>query len=48
MDEPILMPKHQQQLLNSRAKHRVIADYIASMTDRYAIKTYHEIYGIKN
>jgi len=45
--ESALMPTLQQDLLNARAKHRVIADYIASMTDRYALKTYHEIYGIK-
>jgi len=42
-----LLPTHQQELLKVRAKHRVIADYIASMTDRYALKTYNEIYGIK-
>jgi len=47
MQECELMPIHQQELLNIRAKHRVIADYIASMTDRYALKSYHEIYGIK-
>ena len=45
--ESALMPTHQQELFKIRAKHRVIADYIASMTDRYALKTYHEIYGIK-
>jgi len=47
MQEPNLMPKDKLNLLNLRPKHRVIADYIASMTDRYALKTYHEIYGIK-
>jgi len=29
-----------------RIKERVIADYIADMTDRYALKTYHELYGL--
>ena len=46
MQEDTLLPKTQRELLKKRAKHRVIADYIASMTDRYALKTYHEIYGI--
>ena len=47
MQEPYLLPNEQRELLNIRAKHRVVADYIASMTDRYALKSYHEIYGIR-
>ena len=41
-----LLPVHQQELFEVRKKERVIADYIAAMTDRYAMKTYHEIYGL--
>ena len=41
-----LLPPHQKELLLVRNKERVIADYIASMTDRYAMKTYHELYGL--
>lgn len=41
-----LMGGHQKELLDVRAKERVIADYIAAMTDRYAVKTYHELYGL--
>ncbi|RRS32362.1 MAG: deoxyguanosinetriphosphate triphosphohydrolase [Epsilonproteobacteria bacterium (ex Lamellibrachia satsuma)] len=41
-----LLPPHQKALLEIRKKQRVIADYIANMTDRYAMKTYHEIYGL--
>ena len=37
---------HQQELFEVRTKERVIADYIAAMTDRYAMKTYHEVYGL--
>jgi len=44
-DDLDLLPPHQKQLLNVRNQHRVIADYMAAMTDRYALKTYHEIYG---
>ena len=41
-----LLPPHQKELFEVRIKERVIADYIAAMTDRYAMKTYHEIYGL--
>ncbi|MDD5406244.1 MAG: deoxyguanosinetriphosphate triphosphohydrolase [Sulfurovaceae bacterium] len=41
-----LLPAYQKELLDKRNKHRVIADYIASMTDRYAMKQYHELYGL--
>jgi dGTPase len=41
-----LLPSHQKELFEVRKKQRVIADYIAAMTDRYAMKTYHEIYGL--
>ncbi len=44
-DDIDLLPPHQKELFNIRTKERVIADYIAAMTDRYAMKTYHEIYG---
>ncbi|MDD5360398.1 MAG: deoxyguanosinetriphosphate triphosphohydrolase [Sulfurovaceae bacterium] len=41
-----LLPKKERELLSQKTKNRVIADYIASMTDRYAIGQYHELYGI--
>ncbi|KYJ87120.1 deoxyguanosinetriphosphate triphosphohydrolase [Sulfurovum riftiae] len=41
-----LLPPNQKALLEVRTKERVIADYIADMTDRYAMKTYHELYGL--
>ena len=41
-----LLPLYQQELFEIRIKERVIADYIAAMTDRYAMKTYHEVYGL--
>lgn len=47
MQEPKLLPTTQKELLETRALHRVVADYIASMTDRYALKLYHQLYGIK-
>jgi dGTPase len=41
-----LLPPTQKELLSRRSGQRVIADYIASMTDRYALKSYHTIYGL--
>jgi len=40
-----LLSKKEKNLMLIRNEPRVIADHIASMTDRYAIKTYQEIYG---
>jgi len=40
-----LMPERQKELIEVRSKERVVADYIASMTDRYAMKIYQEISG---
>jgi len=41
-----LLPPAQRDLLAIRNEQRVIADYIASMTDRYALKSYHTLYGL--
>lgn len=45
MDEPKILPKYYALQLDSRSKHRVIADYIASMSDRYAMSLYNEVFG---
>ncbi len=45
MEEPKMLPPYYHKQLDGRKKHRVIADYIASMSDRYALKLYNEIYG---
>ena len=47
MSEDMLLSTQYQELLRKRSKHRVVADFIASMTDRYAMKLYHELYGFK-
>ncbi|HUH42935.1 MAG TPA: dNTP triphosphohydrolase [Sulfurimonas sp.] len=44
-EEPKMMPKFYLEQLQSRNKHRVIADYIASMSDRHALSFYNEMYG---
>ena len=44
-EEERMLPKSYYKQLEQRDKHRVIADYIASMSDRSAISSYKEMYG---
>ena len=44
-EEPKMMPSFYRSQLDSKNKHRVIADYIASMSDRHALSFYNEMYG---
>ncbi|MDY0116953.1 MAG: dNTP triphosphohydrolase, partial [Sulfurimonadaceae bacterium] len=44
-EEEKMLPEFYKKELEHRAKHRVIADYIASMSDRYALYFYNEMYG---
>ncbi len=45
MEEDKMLPKYYYNQLQTRNKHRVIADYIASMSDRHALSFYNEMYG---
>jgi dGTPase len=45
MEEELMLPEFYVSQLTYRKKHRVIADYIASMSDRYALNFYNEMYG---
>ena len=45
MQEEKMLPQFYYKKLEKRAQHRVVADYIASMSDRYAISLYNEMYG---
>ncbi|MDQ7045287.1 MAG: deoxyguanosinetriphosphate triphosphohydrolase [Sulfurimonas sp.] len=45
MEEEKMLPENFYKQLRTRKKHRVIADYIASMSDRHAISFYKEMYG---
>ena len=45
MEEQNLLPNYYRELLHVRNTHRVVADYIASMSDRYALKLFNELYG---
>ena len=44
MDNPALLPKEQQDLLEKDGLEEVVKDHIAGMTDRYAIKLYSELF----
>ena len=45
MEEEKMLPEFYYKQLLIRNKHRVIADYIASMSDRHALSFYNEMYG---
>ena len=45
MEEPRMLPRYFYKQVEQRHKHRVVADYIASMSDRFAMKLYNELYG---
>lgn len=44
-EEPKMLPTYYRNQLEIRNKHRVIADYIASMSDRYAMQLFNELFG---
>ena len=45
IEEEKMLPDFYFKQLEYRAKHRVVADYIASMSDRYALSFHNEMYG---
>ncbi|MDD4855532.1 MAG: dNTP triphosphohydrolase [Sulfuricurvum sp.] len=45
MEQPKMLPPYYHNQLDKRNTHRVIADYIASLSDRAAMKLYNELYG---
>lgn len=44
LDEPRQLPDQYQKLLETDSKHRVVADYIASLTDRSALSEYRSLF----
>ncbi len=46
VDEPKLMPQKFYERTENEKVYRVVADFIAGMSDRYAMKLYQELYGI--
>jgi dGTPase len=45
--EPKQLPQDVQELLGERELHRVICDYIAGMTDRFAAQEYGKLFDVK-
>jgi len=45
MEEEKMLPDFYYKQLRNREKHRVVADYMASLSDRYALSFYNEMYG---
>nr|BAM75687.1 hypothetical deoxyguanosinetriphosphate triphosphohydrolase-like protein [uncultured microorganism] len=45
MEEKKMLPKFYYEQLGKRKEHRVVADSIAHMSDRYALSFYNEMYG---
>ncbi len=45
MQEEKMLPKFYYKQLQNKSKHRIVADYIASMSDRHAISLHNEMYG---
>jgi dGTPase len=45
LSEPSILPKHVQSLVDQRGLERNICDYIAGMTDRYAIEEYNKLFN---
>ncbi|MCB9444269.1 MAG: deoxyguanosinetriphosphate triphosphohydrolase [Ardenticatenaceae bacterium] len=44
LKEPKMLPTKTQELLNEAPLHRVITDYIAGMTDRYALQEWQKLF----
>jgi dGTPase len=43
-DEPTVLPPHIRAWVQERGLHRAVCDYIAGMTDRYAIEEYQKLF----
>jgi dGTPase len=42
--EPAILPNHIQELTKERSLERTICDYIAGMTDRFAVEEYQKLF----
>ncbi|MGH9857226.1 MAG: deoxyguanosinetriphosphate triphosphohydrolase, partial [Acidobacteriota bacterium] len=43
--DPALLPSNYQQKAKKEGKERIICDYIAGMTDRFAIDEYEKLFN---
>jgi len=44
LDEPAILPVHIQALMEERSLERIACDYIAGMTDRYAVDEHRKLF----
>jgi len=44
MQDPLILPEHVQKRLEKKSKERTICDYIAGMTDRFAIDEHRKLF----
>ena len=44
MDKPEFLPQDFQQVMESDGVEQVVLDYVAGMTDRYAVKKFQEVF----
>jgi dGTPase len=44
-DEPAILPEHVQEYINKWGLERVVCDYIAGMTDRYAVEEHQKLFN---
>jgi dGTPase len=44
-NEPVILPDHVQRFIDKRGLERTICDYIAGMTDRYAIEEHQKVFN---
>ena len=42
--EPEMLPQHVQSLFGERSQERIVCDYIAGMTDRFAVEEYQKLF----
>jgi len=47
LSEPAILPRHVQDLIEERGPERTVCDYIAGMTDRYAVEEYQKLFDPK-
>ena len=44
LEEPAILPRHVQEWIPERGSERTICDYIAGMTDRFAVEEYQKLF----
>ena len=44
LNEPAILPSHIQSLIDQRGLERIACDYIAGMTDRYAVDEHRKLF----